>query len=132
MEGMLAFTLCCMYVKLERERPGFVRDIAVWGLKNTTRLLCGDAAGAVDPISGEGISFALQTGAAAGRAVAMALSRPAERCVLEIYCADYARVVTALRRRGFWRRFIYPRLVEHLFVLAFRIEQARNWILGQG
>lgn len=95
-------------------------------------LLCGDAAGAVDPVSGEGISFALQTGGAAGRAVAKALSRPAECNALEIYRKDYDRVVALLRRGKFWRRFIYPRLVEHFFALVFRIEPARNWILGQG
>ncbi len=95
-------------------------------------LLCGDAAGAVDPVSGEGIAFALQTGGAAGRTVAAALARPADRNALEVYREDYSNVVALLRRGKFWRRFIYPRLVEHLFAWAFRIEPARKRILGQG
>lgn len=95
-------------------------------------LLCGDAAGAVDPISGEGIHFAMQTGGAAGTAVATALSHPADRSALEIYREDYSDVVASLRRGKFWRCFIYPRLVEHLFAWAFKIEPARKRILGQG
>jgi geranylgeranyl reductase family protein len=93
-------------------------------------LLCGDAAGAVDPISGEGIAFALQTGGAAGWAVATALSHPADRSALEIYREYYSNVAASLRRGKFWRCFIYPRLVEHLFAWAFKAEPIRKRILG--
>ena len=92
-------------------------------------LLCGDAAGAVDPISGEGIPFAMQTGAAAGMAVATALSRTAGRGALEIYCEDYRNVIAPLRKGKFWRCLIYPRLLERLFAWAFRCEPIRKWIL---
>jgi geranylgeranyl reductase family protein len=92
-------------------------------------LLCGDAAGAVDPISGEGIPFAMQTGAAAGRAVATALSQPAGRGALEIYCDDWKVVVASLRQAKFRRWFIYPRLAEHLFACAFRFKPIRKRIL---
>lgn len=92
-------------------------------------LLCGDAAGAVDPISGEGIPFALQTGRDAGRAVATALSQPAGPGALEIYRADYKDVVALLRRGKFWRWFVYPRVVERIFAWAFRCEPFRKWFL---
>jgi geranylgeranyl reductase family protein len=92
-------------------------------------LLCGDAAGAVDPISGEGIPFAMQTGAAAAKAVSTALSEPAGRSALEIYCEDWKTVVASLRQAKFWRWFIYPRLSERLFAWAFRFEPIRKRIL---
>ena len=95
-------------------------------------LLCGDAAGAVDPISGEGIPLAIQTGAAAGRAVATALSQPAGRGALEIYCDDWKEVVTLLRVAKFWRWFIYPRFSERLFAWAFRFEPIRKRMLEEG
>jgi geranylgeranyl reductase family protein len=92
-------------------------------------LLCGDAAGAVDPISGEGIPYALQTGGLAGAAIAAALSQPASRTALEIYCEGYKEVVASLRRGKFWRWFVYPRGVERLFAWAFRCEPLRKWVL---
>jgi geranylgeranyl reductase family protein len=92
-------------------------------------LLCGDAAGAVDPLSGEGIPFALQTGGDAGRAVAAALSQPLGRGALELYCADYKDVVAALRRGKFWRWFVYPRLAQRCFAWAFGYEAVRKWML---
>jgi geranylgeranyl reductase family protein len=92
-------------------------------------LLCGDAAGAVDPISGEGIPYALQTGGSAGAAIATALSQPEGRSALEIYCEDYKNVIAALRRGRFWRCLVYPRIVERIFAWAFRNDRIRNWIL---
>jgi flavin-dependent dehydrogenase len=92
-------------------------------------LLCGDAAGAVDPISGEGIPYAMQTGKAAATAVATALSQPEGRTALEIYCEDYKDVVASLRRGKFWRWFVYPRGVERLFAWAFRCEPLKSWVL---
>jgi geranylgeranyl reductase family protein len=92
-------------------------------------LLCGDAAGAVDPISGEGIPFAMQTGAAAGNAVARSLSEPAGRSALEIYCEDWKIVVASIRQAKFWRWFIYPRLSKRLFAWAFKFEPIRKRIL---
>jgi geranylgeranyl reductase family protein len=92
-------------------------------------LLCGDAAGAVDPISGEGIAFAIQTGGAAGAAVAGALSNPAGSSALTIYAEHFRDVVTMLRWGKFWRCFVYPPLIERLFAAALRCEPLRRWIV---
>jgi flavin-dependent dehydrogenase len=91
-------------------------------------LLCGDAAGAVDPLSGEGLHFAMQTGGAAGAAVADALRHP-ERDALAIYVAQFAPVARALRRGRFWCWFIYPRVMERVFAAALRWEPLRKRIL---
>jgi flavin-dependent dehydrogenase len=67
-------------------------------------LLCGDAAGLVDSITGEGIAYAMQTGAAAARAVADAAG-PDEAL------ADYQRVLSpvfgSLRQANLWRNLIF-------------------------
>jgi geranylgeranyl reductase family protein len=103
---------------------------AVPGRSNV--LLCGDAAGAVDPISGEGIPYALLTGAAAGTAVATALSQPAGRGALAIYCEDYRDIVASFRRAKFWRRFVCSRVMQRVFAWAFRVERVRKWLLVEG
>lgn len=92
-------------------------------------LLCGDAAGAVDPISGEGIPFAIETGGAAGKAVAAVLSHAADRSALAIYCDDYKAVLAPVRWGRFWRCFVYPRWVERLFAWAFQCEPIRKRML---
>ena len=91
-------------------------------------LLCGDAAGFVDPITGEGIGYAMESGAAAGAAIAAAVTakRPGQAF------ADYADATAPIRRamgqaRG-WRRLIFPGWIKPLFGKAF----GRARILRQG
>ena len=95
-------------------------------------LLCGDAASAVDPISGEGIPYAILTGGAAGRAVAAALSQPAGRSALDIYSEEYGAIVAPLHRVKFWRWLVYPRLSQALLAWAFRYAPIRKWLLVEG
>jgi geranylgeranyl reductase family protein len=52
-------------------------------------LLAGDAAGLVDPITGEGIALAMESGAMAGRAVADALAAGKPRTALARYRREY-------------------------------------------
>jgi flavin-dependent dehydrogenase len=81
-------------------------------------LLAGDAAGFADPITGEGIGFAMQSGAAAARAILAPGAAPgsalAERYFTEI--ADLTRSLRAARR---WRWLIYPAPAHGLFASAF-------------
>jgi len=80
-------------------------------------LLCGDAAGTVDPITGEGIAYAMQTGAAAGSAVVRAIE--SGRNALEIYCNEYSGVASSLRQANFWRCLIFPKLLQRPFAWGF-------------
>ncbi len=80
-------------------------------------LLCGDAAGLVEPLTGEGIAFAMQSGHLAGRAIlesaaggAGALGRYTG------YCADIIRALDHARRL---RWLVFPRLAEHVFLNVF-------------
>jgi len=100
-----------------RERPGRGRV-----------LLCGDAAGFVDPITGEGIGYAIESGAAAAAAIARAVAarRP------DAAYADYARgtrpIRAAMRQARGWRLLIFSRPAKGLFAKAF----GRARILRQG
>ena len=72
------------------------------------------------------------TGAAAGEAVATALSQPAGQGALAIYTRDYAKIVAPFPRAKFWRRLLYPRLLQRLFAAAFRYEPIRKRLLVGG
>lgn len=81
-------------------------------------LLVGDAAGVVDPITGEGIAYAIETGALAASAIATACKQntPDAMC---FYQVEYNGVVSELRAANFWRRLIFPDFVFKNFSNAF-------------
>lgn len=89
-------------------------------------LFVGDAAGAVDPITGEGIAYAMETGAAAGDAIVRAKAEGVSPA--QLYCADFARITAGIRSANRWRLLIYPRPVRRLFAWAF----ADAGVLRQG
>lgn len=59
-------------------------------------MLAGDAAGLVDPITGEGIALAMESGAMAGRAAAEALAAGKPRTALARYRREYQTVARSL------------------------------------
>lgn len=81
-------------------------------------LLVGDAAGLVDPITGEGIAWAVQSGALAGQAVAQALAADTPGAALGAYARALAPVHTELRRARALRWLIYSRPLEGRFARA--------------
>jgi geranylgeranyl reductase family protein len=91
-------------------------------------LLCGDAAGFVDPITGEGIGYAIESGAAAGTAISAAVAAGRSDAAY----ADYARATgpirAAMRQARGWRLLIFSRPAKGLFAKAF----GRARILRQG
>jgi geranylgeranyl reductase family protein len=82
-------------------------------------LLCGDAAGFVDPITGEGIAYAMQTGAAAGRAVAAAIGRGRPDEALGDYQRVLRPVLRSLRQSRAWRQLIFARWSKPTFIRLF-------------
>lgn len=79
-------------------------------------LLCGDAAGLVDSISGEGIAYAMQSGHAAAEAVSEALKANAPQDAVAKYTANAAPIVRAIRQSNFARWFVYGKLSGPVFV----------------
>jgi geranylgeranyl reductase family protein len=81
-------------------------------------LLCGDAAGVVDPITGEGIAYAMQSGRAAARAILNA--NPGEAgSALHLYSKAYDEIASSIRQANFWRHLIFSGLARRPFAWAF-------------
>lgn len=79
-------------------------------------LLVGDAAGLVDPITGEGIAWALKSGQLAGRAVIDALRAGAPEAALAGYRRALRPVQAELRRARFLRWFFYQKHLQPAFL----------------
>ena len=82
-------------------------------------LLAGDAAGFVDPITGEGIGYAIESGAAAARAVAEAVAAGTPDSVLGRYRRAAAPIFRAIGQARGWRLLIFPQRMKGLFSHAF-------------
>jgi len=82
-------------------------------------LLCGDAAGLVDPITGEGIAYALQSGKYAGQAIIEVSTKNNSNNALEIYLKKYQTITKELRQANFLRLFLFPKISESLFAKVF-------------
>jgi flavin-dependent dehydrogenase len=90
-------------------RGAFVPAGAVRRVPGRGRVLvAGDAAGLVDPVTGEGIAWAVISGAAAGRAVAAALADGRPERALPAYGRALAPVRAELFRANLLRRLVYP------------------------
>jgi geranylgeranyl reductase family protein len=81
-------------------------------------LLCGDAAGLVDPITGEGIAYALQSGKYAAQAIIEASTENNSNNALEIYLKKYRTITKELGQANFLRLFLFPKISESLFAKA--------------
>jgi geranylgeranyl reductase family protein len=79
-------------------------------------ILCGDAAGLVDPITGEGIGYAIQSGACAAHAV-MKQTVPHQTAL--IYQNEIALIHNDLKRAKFWRCLIFPKPIKPIFKRLF-------------
>jgi menaquinone-9 beta-reductase len=80
-------------------------------------MLAGDAAGLVDPVTGEGIGWALHSGQLAARAVAETIAMPGQ--AFAAYAHALAPVQAELRRARFIAKLVYhprlaPRFLRHL------------------
>ena len=81
-------------------------------------LLAGDAAGFVDPITGEGIGYAMESGAAAALAVAEAVAALAPDSAFARYRRAIAPIFRAIRQARGWRLLIFPDRMKPLFSRA--------------
>ncbi len=79
-------------------------------------VVCGDAAGMVDPITGEGIGYAIQSGAAAARSV---MKQGQFHQAAVIYQNEVALIHNDLKRAKFWRYLIFPKMMKPVFKRFF-------------
>ncbi|WP_419663077.1 geranylgeranyl reductase [Desulfosarcina variabilis str. Montpellier] len=88
-----------------KKRPGFGRT-----------LLVGDAAGLVDPITGEGIAFARLSGKLAADSIIESISSECSDDVLEIYKKKYYQIAKGLDTANFLKNFIFSKLAQKYFI----------------
>ncbi|HEY4760414.1 MAG TPA: NAD(P)/FAD-dependent oxidoreductase [Thermoguttaceae bacterium] len=79
-------------------------------------ILCGDAAGLVDPITGEGIAFALQSGKYAAEAIIEASKHNNPNRTIDIYLEKYRKITDMLRQANRLRYLLFPEISESLFI----------------
>lgn len=79
-------------------------------------LLAGDAAGFVDPITGEGIAHAMHSGEMAAQAAAEALAQGRPEAALDLYKARVGWLQDELRTARRLRAAIFPRPVHRQFL----------------
>ncbi|PTX54810.1 geranylgeranyl reductase family protein [Litoreibacter ponti] len=82
-------------------------------------LLAGDAAGLVDPITGEGIALAMESGDYAARAVVDALADGAPETALRRYLSAVKPIHRSLDQARLWRMIMFPKATEGYFKKAF-------------
>ena len=83
-------------------------------------LLVGDAAGLVDPVTGEGIALAMESGAHAANAVHDALQTNAPETALTLYMERLKPIHRGLDHAKQWRLVMFPKLMQSSFKKAFR------------
>ena len=81
-------------------------------------LLCGDAAGLVEPITGEGIAFAMQSGYYAALSIIEVLKKNISTVALDLYKKRYKEIAGALKHANMLRYLIFPEIAQHIFISA--------------
>ncbi len=79
-------------------------------------LLAGDAAGLVEPVTGEGIAFAMESGSCAAKAVLAAANLGHPASAFSLYLRDYGRITTPFRNARVMRRLVFPAVTQPIFL----------------
>ena len=91
-----------------------------WSPGRREALLAGDAAGLVDPITGEGIAYAMKSGALAAEAAVGALAANHPPRALTLYRMGLREIHSAMFHARWIRQIIFGRAFRGAFVRAFR------------
>lgn len=83
-------------------------------------LLAGDAAGLVDPITGEGIALAMKSGQIAAQAAQTAIERTAPQSALKLYRHGLSDMHKSLKVARMLRHIIFAPRWEKAFVATFK------------
>jgi geranylgeranyl reductase family protein len=78
-------------------------------------LLCGDAAGLVEPITGEGIAFAMLSGYFAAEGIKEALATNSPLTALSLYQRRYATIADSFHKANGLRYLLFPKACQFLF-----------------
>lgn len=79
--------------------------------------LCGDAAGLVETITGEGIAFAMESGHSAANAI-IAKSHNNALDIEKLYTKSHKEITSILRISNILRYLIFSNIINKLFIMA--------------
>jgi len=79
-------------------------------------LLAGDAAGLVEPVTGEGIAFAMESGRYAAQAILAAAAAGRPDSALSRYLESYSRITALFRQARIMRHLVFQRLTQPIFL----------------
>ena len=88
------------------------------GRKNV--LLIGDAAGLVDPITGEGIALAMESGDHGAQAAADAIAKGQPNAAYDGYLKRVKPIQRSLDQAKQWRLIMFPQVMQGSFKKAFK------------
>ncbi|GGE35522.1 geranylgeranyl reductase [Primorskyibacter flagellatus] len=91
-----------------------------WSPGRREVLLAGDAAGLVDPITGEGIAYAMKSGALAAEAAVEAIRENHPPRALTLYRMGLREIHSAMFHARWIRQIIFGRAFRGAFVRAFK------------
>jgi menaquinone-9 beta-reductase len=83
-------------------------------------LLVGDAAGFVEPVTGEGIAFAMQSAGYAAHAILDAAHNGDPQSALRHYKQNYSQLARLLKQAKWMRYFVFSNLSEKVFLKALQ------------
>jgi menaquinone-9 beta-reductase len=89
-------------------------------------LLAGDAAGFVEPVTGEGIAFAMQSAGYAAQAILDAAHSGDPQSALRHYQRRYAPLARLLKQAKWMRYFVFSNLSQKIFLKA--LQRSRSMI----
>jgi len=87
-------------------------------------LLVGDAAGLVEPVTGEGISFAMLSGKYAGEAVIRAAAQGNPDTAMQFYLEGYRKITSLLKQAKWMRYLLFPEVPQRLLIRALPQSQS--------
>jgi geranylgeranyl reductase family protein len=87
-------------------------------------LLCGDAAGLVDPLTGEGLAYAMQSGYLAARAIIVKSNSREDISTLEIYKRKLGVITRNIRLSNYLKLLVLPKAMERIFLKS--LPRSRN------
>ncbi|MBN2830352.1 MAG: geranylgeranyl reductase family protein [Candidatus Cloacimonetes bacterium] len=79
-------------------------------------LLCGDAVGFVDPLTGEGLAYAMQSGYLAARAIIMDSFSTETLSALDIYKRKLGVITRNIRLSNYLKLLVLPEIMEPVFL----------------
>lgn len=86
-------------------------------------LLTGDAAGLIEPITGEGIALAMQSGQYAAQAIVTAAERGNPRAAYNFYKVDYENITSMIDLANGMKYILFPDVWRKLFTDTLRLNQ---------